>query len=323
MRRILAWLLILAVGAAAAYLLGPRVAVDTTVTFDPASIGGDPEAYLARAEDAVAEVKPEARKEIVWADPAARTRTPLAVVYIHGFSATKGEVRPLPDLVAKALGANLYYTRLTGHGRDGPAMAEGSVNAWVNDYAEAMAVGRRIGDRLVVIATSTGGSLASWAATRPALSKDVAAFVLISPNYGVQAAGAGLLTMPWGRRIAEFIVGKERGFEPINDLQARLWTTRYPTSATLPMAALTELAWAAPVEKATAPALFVFSDADKVVRPARTRAIADRWGARHEIVPVETSGDPSNHVIAGEALSPATTRTLAERIIAWVGAVAG
>jgi pimeloyl-ACP methyl ester carboxylesterase len=321
MGRILIWLAIALAVVAVAFMLGPRVAVDTAVTFDPAAIGNDPDAYLARTEAAVANIRPGLRKEIIWADPAAKAKTPLAIVYIHGFSASKGEVRPLPDRIAAALGANLFYTRLAGHGRDGAAMAQASVHDWINDYAEAMAIGRMIGEKVVVVATSTGGSLATWAASQPELSKDVSTLVLISPNYGVQASGAEILTMPWGRQIAELVIGKERGFEPANDAQARLWTTRYPTRATLPMAALTKLAYASPVENVSIPALFIFSPNDKVVRPELTREIAGRWGARHEIVPVETSGDPSNHVIAGDALSPQTTDPLAERIVAWIRTV--
>jgi hypothetical protein len=79
----------------------------------------------------------------------------VAIVYVHGFSASKAEVRPLPDRVAAALHANLFFTRLTGHGQDGTAMAKGSINAWVNNHAEAIAIDRAIGERVVVIGTST------------------------------------------------------------------------------------------------------------------------------------------------------------------------
>jgi pimeloyl-ACP methyl ester carboxylesterase len=305
---------------AVAFLVGPRVAVDTKVAFDAASIGPDPQAYLARREAEVEGIRPGLQKEIIWADPAAKARTPLAIVYVHGFSASKGEVRPLPDKVAAALGANLFYTRLTGHGQDGAAMATASVNSWINDYAEAMAIGRMIGDKVVVISTSTGGSLATRAATQPNLSEGVAAIVAISPNYGLQAAGGSLLTLPWGAEIAELLIGKERGFEPANALNAALWTTRYPTSALLPLAALTKLSYETPVETIRIPALFMFSDVDQVVRPELTRELAGRWGAPHELVPVEHSGDRYNHVITGDALSPSTTDALAERIVAWIRA---
>jgi alpha-beta hydrolase superfamily lysophospholipase len=316
--RTLAWILVaLIVVLAAAWFFGPRVPVNTTVTFDPAEIGDDFEAWIAAREAAVPNIREELKKEIVWADPAGRAKTPLAVVYIHGFSASKGEVRPLADRVATALGANLFYTRLTGHGQDDAAMATGSVRAWVNDYAEALAIGRRLGERVIVIAMSSGGSLASWAATQPDRSESVAALVLISPNFGLQGAGAGILTMPFGGVVAELLIGKERGFEPLNEAHARYWTHRYPTVALLPVAAMAAMAYAAPVEQAKIPALFIFSDDDKVVRPERTRAIAARWGAPHAIVTVDDSTDPSDHVIAGDALSPNTTDVLVDRIVAW------
>jgi pimeloyl-ACP methyl ester carboxylesterase len=305
-----------------AFLLGPRVAADTTVTFDPGSIGADPEAYLATREAQETDIRPGLQKEIVWADPVTRKKTPLAIVYIHGFSASKGEVRPLPDKVAAALGANLYYTRLTGHGEDGAAMARGSVNAWVNDYAEAIAIGRAIGDKIVVIGTSTGAGLATWASAQPGpLSDGVATIVAISPNYGLQASGSSMLLLPWGGVIAELVIGKERSFEVLNPLHGSLWTTRYPTSALLPLAALTKLAYDTPVEAIKIPVLFIFCDDDKVVRADLTREIAGRWGAQHELVPVERSGDPYHHVLAGDALSPENTDVLAERIVVWIRAI--
>jgi pimeloyl-ACP methyl ester carboxylesterase len=320
-RRIVLAVLGLIAVLALAFALGPRVPVDTTIRFDPSVIGDDPQAYIARTEAAVPGIRDGLEKEIVWANPMVHAKTPLSIVYIHGFSASKGELRPLPDDVADALDANLFYTRLTGHGQDGEAMTQGSVNAWINDYEEALAIGRAIGDKVIVISTSTGGSLAAWAATQPGASAGVAAIAFISPNFGVKASGAEILTMPWGKQIAELVIGRERSFVPRNALHEKFWTYKYPVAATLPMQALTELAYAAPVEKANVPALFIFSDSDKVVRPDRTREIAARWGAPHELVPVDDTGDPDNHVIAGDVLSPSTTAFLAQRISVWVQAV--
>ncbi|MBZ9810804.1 MULTISPECIES: alpha/beta hydrolase [unclassified Mesorhizobium] len=307
---------------ALAFVLGPRVPVDTTIRFDPSAIGDDPQAYVARTEAAISGIRDGLEKEIIWANPMVHARTPLSIVYIHGFSASKGELRPLPDEVADQLDANLFFTRLTGHGQDGAAMTQGSVNAWINDYEEALAIGRAIGDKVIVISTSTGGSLAAWAATQPGASDGVAAIAFISPNFGVKASGADILTMRWGKQIAELVAGKERSFMPRNALHEKFWTTSYPLAATLPMQALTELAYGAPVEKAVVPALFIFSDSDSVVRSDRTREIAGRWGAPHELVPADDTGDADNHVIAGDALSPSTTTFLAQRIAVWIEAVA-
>lgn len=306
-----------------AFVLGPRVAVDTKATFNPAALGSDPAGYLALEEQGVTGVRPGQQKEIIWADPATKAKTPISIVYIHGFSASKGEVRPLPDKVASALGANLFYTRLTGHGLRTAPMEDVSVNAWINDYAEAITIGRAIGGKVVVIATSTGASLATWAAAQAGLSDGIATIIAISPNYGLQATGSDFLLLPWGQQIAELTIGKERGFEPVNEQNALLWTTRYPTAALLPLAAVTRLAYRTPVETIRIPALFIFSDDDAVVRAELTRQIAGRWGARHELVPVEGDGDRYHHVVAGDALSPATTQVLADRIVAWVKAVTG
>lgn len=320
-RRILTALVVLAVSLAVLYAVGPRVAVDTRITFDASAIGDDPAGYLDRSESLVRGIRDGLEKEIVWADPMIHVKTPISIVYVHGFSASKGEIRPLPDQVAEELGANLFYTRLKGHGQDGAAMGTATVNDWINDYAEARAIGRQIGEKVVVIATSTGAALAVHAATQAGASEGVAAMALISPNFGVRGSGAQLLTMPWGRQIAELLIGKERSFQARNEMHGKLWTTKYPTSAILPMAALTKLAYTAPVKNATVPALFIFSDSDRIVRQDLTREIAARWGAPHEIVPVDDSGDVDHHVLAGDALSPATTRFLADRIVVWIRAV--
>lgn len=310
--------LLIAAGAGALYLLGPRVASDTTVSFRDDALGGDPQAYIAASEAKVGNIRPGLAKEIVWAYPASRAKTPLSIVYIHGFSASKGEVRPLPDKVAAALGANLYFTRLAGHGQDNAAMGDASLNDWVNDTAEALAIGRAIGEKVIVIATSTGGSLAAYAAAQPALSKDVAALVLISPNFGVQASGAGLLTGPWGLQFAELLIGKERGFEPANDLQKQFWTYTYPTRATLPMAATVALARRQAYDKVNTPALFVVSDGDQVIKPDEAKAVAAAWGGPHELMAVDNPGDPSSHVLAGDALSPKMTEPMATKIVEWI-----
>ena len=71
------------------------------------------------------------------------------------------------------------------------------------------------------------------------------------------------------------------------------------------------------------PALFIFSDEDRVVLPALTRGIAARWGAPHQIVTVDDADDPADHVIAGDALSPSTTARLADTAVAWIRKISG
>ena len=172
--------------AAAIWIFAPKEPIVPDVAFDPASIPSDLDGYLAQAEDGIPNLTDGVAKRVIWAGEAGK-KTELSVVYLHGFSATSEEIRPVPDRVAQALGANLYYTRLRGHGRDGPAMAEARAGDWVNDTAEALEIGRRIGDRVVVISTSTGGTLATLAATDGSQPTEVVAQVFFSPNYGLNS----------------------------------------------------------------------------------------------------------------------------------------
>lgn len=318
-KRKLLYLIGLLIGAGGlVFALGPRPFADTQILFDETTLPDDLDAYLAETEARHTDLRPDNQRRIIWAYPASRARTPLAFVYIHGFSAGPGEIRPMPDMVAKALGANLYFARLRGHGRSGDAMIEGSVQAWMDDFAEAVAIGRRLGERVVIMATSTGATLATIAANRPELMRDVAGLIQISPNYGVQAAGAGLLTIPWAEKLVPLLAGARRSFEPSNALHAQHWTYEYPSLALLPMASLVDLANDVDPSRIEIPSLFIFSPMDSVIDPERVRAMAESWGGTAEIIEVTDSDDPNNHVIAGDALSPGTTKRLAETAANWI-----
>ena len=319
MKIALSALVLLAAGLGALWLFGPREPVAVGVVFDESRLDGGIDAYLAAQEAPVPGITPGTEKRVLWAG-APETRTDWAVVYLHGFSATSEEIRPLPDRVAEALGANLMFTRLAGHGRDGAALAEPQVGDWMADVAEALAVGRAIGDRVLIIATSTGATLATIAARDPQMAQGVAGMVFLSPNYRVRNTAAVILPWPavewWGPLVA----GETRSFAPENDRHARYWTTSYPTRAVFPMGAA--VAYAREMDHAaqTVPALFLFSDEDAVVDASATRAVAGAWGAEATVqsVTVGPGDDPSHHVIAGDILSPGLTDPLTQRILDWM-----
>ncbi len=312
------FILLIAIALAALFIFGPRATFNDNIRFDAASLDGDLDAYLAKSESANPDVLPQAVKEIVWAYPASKAKTPIALVYIHGFSASKGEIRPVPDLAAAALKANLFYTRLEGHGAGGPAMGTATAQDWLDDTAEAIEIGARIGEKVVVIGTSTGATLAAVAALEPSFKDKVAAFILISPNFKVKAAGSELLTFPYAEKWLPLIIGKERSFEPVNDAHEKYWTSTYPTKAILPMGALVAYAKTLRYEKITQPALFIYSNEDKVIDHHLTSQVMDRWGGQTSLHAVTGADDPYKHVIAGNALSPNKTQEVADIIVNWV-----
>lgn len=322
LRKLLVTVVIIVAVLGLTFALGPREVVDETITFDPATIGEDIETYLAEREAEIPDITPGAEKQVIWHDAISKAKTQHAIVYIHGFSATLEEVRPLPDLVGADLDANIFYTRLKGHGRTGDAMADATVNDWYNDVAEAVAVGRKIGEKIIIVSTSTGGTLATWAATEPELMEDVAAMVFISPNFKVKAAGSEILELPWARQVLPLFLGKNRSFEARNAEQAKWWTTTYPNVALLPMQASVAATADIAMEDLDVPALFIFHPNDGVVDSAVTAKVAERWGKNNAVaVKVHQPADAEDeykHVIAGRILSPANTEPLAELTTKWI-----
>lgn len=318
--RWLRWALWLAglvlLGALALWLIGPREEVDLS-GFDIV-LPEDLDGYL-RDRETAAGAAPGTEATILWAgSPGART--PLALVYLHGFSATRAELSPVAEEVAAALGANLYLARLAGHGLPGAAMAGPTATDWVRDAAEAVAIGRRLGERVVVIGTSTGATFAVLAAQA---GEEADAYVLVSPNFRIRNRAAMLLTWPAARWWVPLVTGRERSWVPQTPDHARWWTERYPTVALLPMAAAVLAARAAPVERIRAPVLAVFRDGDQVVDPAATRVLLARWGGPVTILnPEPVAGDdPENHVIAGAILSPGATPEMIRALAGWIGGI--
>lgn len=199
-------------------------------------------------------------------------------------------------------------------------MAGGDASAWMQDVAEGLAAARATGDKVVVIATSTGATLAAAAALNPEMSADVTAMILVSPNFGINDLMAGVLTLPGARFWLPLIMGEERSFEPRNEGQARYWTTTYGWPPVLSMAALVKRVVALDFSKANVPVLFLLSDDDKVVRADITRQVAARWGGpvQIETVTMGDGDDPFSHVITGEIMSPGQTETAVRTIMDWL-----
>lgn len=135
------------------------------------------------------ELKPGTAARWHWRS-AARQRTPLALLFLHGFSASPGEAGALPEHMADALGANGYVHRWPRHGYRAPDAMQGLTTAALHSSAlEALAQAQRMGERVAIVGSSLGGTVALWLAARH--PEQVAAVVAWSP--GIQPVNADLL----------------------------------------------------------------------------------------------------------------------------------
>lgn len=301
------------------FLSGPRVRIDQTIF--PKKLPLDLDDYLVRQEQQFSDIIPGTRKTVIWAGPP-NEQTEFSVVYIHGFPATRKETAPLSDLVAKALGANLFYTRLTGHGRTGRAVAGASVNDWLNDVVEAYEIGQRLGRKVIMIGCSTGGISLSWLAHRAATTGGMDALyacILLSPNFRPKNGFSSMLAWPWGRQIARIFIGKDRVVAPENQGHERYWITRYPVAALLPMMGMVKLVRGLDLSKIRVPVLVIYSPQDRVIHIPSLEHAYDQMGCvRKRLVPFSGSADPGQHILAGDIFSPETSEELADMIVSFV-----
>jgi esterase/lipase len=186
------------------------------------------EAYIA-AKERMHQLKPDNHARIVWAD-SARSKTPYAVVYLHGFSASPKEGDPVHRRFASEFGCNLYLARLADHGIDTvDAMINFSTDRWWASAREALAIGKSIGDKVILMSTSTGGTMAL--ALAAAFPDDVHALINMSPNIRINNDAAFLLNDPWGLYIARLVTGSKYREWDAPPERAKYWYSQYRLEA--------------------------------------------------------------------------------------------
>lgn len=292
----------LAIGVAVALTLKLNTAAATQTNLP------ELEAAISAAESNFTDIVPGAEKSIRWFKSVQQTE--LAIVYLHGFSASAREISPVTEQLADALGANVFYTRLTGHGRSDDAMATASVDRWLADTRQAYEIGQAIGKRVVVISVSTGGTLAAWLATQP-FAKDMLANIMLSPNFGIKSRSGEIVRWPWGFALAKFMSGPYREFTPQSELHKKYWTERYPIEAVVPLVKLVDLVRALDFSQVTTPHLLIYSPNDRVIRVDRVQEFAAKLSsAAVQQVPFLESTDPYQHVLAGDACSASSNSSM-------------
>lgn len=317
MRRLGSIAVALVAVAAALWLLTPP-AVSDYVSPAP-DFGDDLDDWIAARESAANDsfgLVEGAEQRIRWQVPGERTA--YAIVHLHGFSATRQETAPLAEYIADALGANLFEIRLTGHGHTSEPMAGATAETWIDDVTAALAIGEALGDRLVVLSTSTGGTLSIAMLGHPAMAR-VDTLAMISPNLMPADPSARWLTRPLGPLLARMVAGETRTWTAHNDLQERYWSTTYPTSSVIEVMRLVDRAESRLPADIDHKLIMFVSPGDRVISPAAARAAFDAITApKKEWVDIPEAGDPSNHVLAGDILSPGRTRPIADRIVEFV-----
>jgi len=274
------------------------------------------ENHIKSSEEATPNLGQNIEKKILWASKPAH-KTSLSIVFIHGFSATRAELSPVIENVAKALNANVFFTRLTGHGQDGEALSNATFEDWIDDTKEAINIGKTIGDEVILFGSSTGCSLIHSLLED---LKQIKSVIYVSPNFGPKSYKGHFLRAPGAKWYIPLILGKEHSFTPKNSEHERCWTTRYPTKALFAVKDSVVAASLINHSNIKLPMLFWFSDNDKVISAKDTRRIVSKMGGNVEIFnPIlSPKDDPLKHVVLGDILSPTKTDQGVKKILEWI-----
>jgi len=259
------------------YFLGPQPSTPK-LTNDLPAVPAEVKAleeYISKKE-AEHKLKPDNEARVLWLNDSLKAKTDYAVVYLHGFSASQEEGDPVHYQFAQKFGCNLFLPRLSDHGVDTtePLLNFTADRLW-NSAKEAYAIGKQLGKKIILMATSTGGTLAlKLAAEYP----DIAGLILLSPNIAINDPNAWMLNNHWGMQIAKLVKGKYNTAEDTTAIYAQYWNYKYRIEATVQLEELLESTMKASMfKKVTQPTLLLYyykndEEQDPVVKvPAMKR----------------------------------------------------
>jgi pimeloyl-ACP methyl ester carboxylesterase len=211
------------------YLAGPEPAPvqlnGTLPTLSSSSLTAL-EQEIAASEKAMPGLKPDNQARIVWFDSLHKEKTRYSLVYLHGFGASQAEGAPVHTDLARQFGCNIYLARLQDHGlQQDNVFANLTPESYLETAKRAVAVGKAIGENVIVIGTSAGGALTLYIASA---NPEIKGVILYSPAVDLYLKSSVLINKPWGLQIMQTLTGSDfLEFEREDSLESQYWCAQY------------------------------------------------------------------------------------------------
>ncbi len=185
-------------------------------------------------------VKPGNEEKLIRKSPG---KTPIAILYIHGFSASRAEGEEVVDKLADTFSANTYYLRHPGHGTTPEDHRDRVFSDYLEEGRIALKMTKLLGDKVIIIGTSMGGLVATYLAAN--YPEDVSGLILASPFYDFNDKTSRILNLYGGMSFTHLLFGKRRdvSYEKWKPEMKHLstpeydnyWTTKQYFEAILPL----------------------------------------------------------------------------------------
>ncbi len=182
---------------------------------------------------------------------------------------------------------------------------------------ESLNIGKPLGYKVILIGVSTGATLTTWLAAQD--DNDIHAMVMISPNFWPRSTLFQLLQYDAVTYLAELLGAGTYEWQPVNEGHAKFWTHSMPISALQPMVRLVAEVDSLELGHITAPVIMLYSPSDSVINPNVIAEKYHHFGSQFKAIhQIDTEGMLSNHVIAGDILSPNLTPVLQQWVIDFI-----
>lgn len=251
-------------------------------------------------------VRPNNEERLVRYAP----RTEIAVLFIHGFGASRAEGEAVIEPISAEFRANTYYLRLPGHGTDAEKHAAVKFPDYLDLAEEAFAMTKKLGERVVIVGASTGALLATHLAAR--YPEQIAGVVLGSPFYEFNNPAAVLFRIPGGLGLVHALYGEDRDVSWGADPEKRkidgyddYWLTQQKYAALVPLDRLRRyIVGEETFQAVTCPVLLMYyykdeEHQDAVVSVPAMRAAFDQFGRAGRPHPLnrQVAVANSNHIM--------------------------
>lgn len=197
------------------------------------------DAYIKNNE-AKLKIKPDNESRIIWANDSLKNKTSFCLLYLHGYSASWFEGEPVHRDFARRYGMNLYIPLLASHGIDTTeSLIDMTPDRLYESAKRALVLAHSLGDKVILMSTSTGGTLSlKLAADFPQL---VDGLILYSPNIAINDPAAFLVSKPWGLQLARFVKkGNYRISKPDHPEEEQYWQCKQRLEAAVYLEQLVE-----------------------------------------------------------------------------------